>query len=126
MKICKSRSNRKKTSQKGNVESPRLSSLNKMPHYLANLNSKLTREVMEEMGLTTNMADLSDVKVLQTLRKKIREKERVLNYHNTHSCAVSKYIKYLQAGLSYNDFEYDALLVKANKKLNKDGGVSDE
>jgi hypothetical protein len=121
-KVSNSSSNRGEPSQKGDGESPRLSSLSKLPSYLTNLNSKLTREVMQEMGMTANIADLSDVKALQMLREKIREKERVLNYHNTHSCAISQYIKYLQEGLSYSDFEHDASLVKANKKVNKDGG----
>ena len=88
-----------------------------LPRYLGHLKSKLTFETMAELGIEGDIADVQDVSKLKQLRDRIKVKEKELKYHNTHSCAISKYIGYLESGYTFQDFEYDASLIdlKASK-----------
>lgn len=95
---------------------PRLSSLKTLSDYYNNVRSKITREIMNSIGLKMDISEISNIKDLERLKEAIKEVEKKRNMHNTHSCALSQYIKYLNAGLTFKDFEYDAMLVKASKK----------
>lgn len=95
---------------------PRLSSLKTLPSYFNNVNSSFTKEVMNSIGLSIDISEVSDISVLVRIRKAIKVEEKKRNMHSTHSCALSRYIDYLNAGLTYNDFKYDAMLIKASKK----------
>ena len=83
-----------------------------LPRYLSHLKSKLTLEAIAEMGINENIAEIRNIETLKQLRDRIKAKEKELKYHNTHSCAISKYISYLQNGYTFQDFEFDASLVE--------------
>ena len=95
---------------------PRFSSLKTLLAYYTYIRSELTREIMNSIGLETDISEISNVKELERLKEAIKEVERKRNMHNTHSCALAQYIKYLNAGYTFKDFEYDAMLIKASKK----------
>jgi hypothetical protein len=95
---------------------PRLFNLPTLPAYLNNLKSDLTREVMNSMGIKTDISEITDLEKLELLKKEVKKVERIRNIHHTHSCAISKYIEYVKAGLKFRDLEFDANLVKRTKK----------
>lgn len=98
-------------------DEPRYSSLSTLKSYYRNLNSEITRKVMRSVGLKADISEISDVKILLRLNESIKTYERVNGIHHTHSCAVSKYIDYLQHGFTYKDFEHDARLVRKGRTI---------
>ena len=95
---------------------PRLSNLKTLPAYLNYLKSDLTREVMKSIGMKANISEVSDIKDIERLKEAVKAVEKKRGIHHTHSCALSQYLNYLTAGLSFSDLEYDALLVSGTKK----------
>ncbi len=98
---------------------PRMFSIAKLPHYWNNLNSDLTKKIMKSAGIEEDISDIRDLELLGKLRENIKVVERQRNIHHTHSCALTKYMEYVKAGLGYSDMEYDAMLVKEKKLTTK-------
>ena len=106
-----------------NEEQPRLFSFAKLPHYWNNLNSDLTKEIMKSAGIEEDISDIRDLELLGKLREDIKVVEKQRNIHHTHSCALTKYMEYVKAGLGYSDMEYDAMLVKGKKPTSKPSSI---
>lgn len=106
------------TSVREEITSPRFKAKKILPSYLANLRSELTVNAMADIKLLTPISEIHDLNSLFRLRERIKEIEKVHNYHGTHSCAISMLIEYLENGYSYQDFEHDADLVKNQKGNN--------
>lgn len=102
---------------------PRLYSIATLPHYWNNLNSDLTKEIMKSVGIEEGISDIHDLELLSKLRKEIQMVEKQRNIHNTHSCALTKYMEYLKAGFGYSDMEHDAMLVKEKKTTSKPSSI---
>ena len=98
------------------INTPRLESKKVLPRYFSHLNSNFVIEVLKELNCGEDISKINNIKVLENVRSRIKEKEKVLKYHNTHSCSISQYIKYLENGLSYQDYEHDSQLVKMKLK----------
>ncbi len=99
------------------VDGPRLSSQTTLVSYLRNFNSEKTRLIVESMGVKQPLAQITDVNLLNKINEAIKVYEKQNGIHHTHSCAVSKYIEYIKHGLTYQDFEYDAMLVRNGGKI---------
>ena len=98
------------------INTPRLFSQTTLVSYLRNLNSETTRMIVKELGIMQPIAQITDINLLNKIAKNIKVYEKKHGIHHTHSCAVSKYIEYIKHGLTYQDFEYDAMLVKNSGK----------
>lgn len=107
------------TANNQGVDTPRLEDKKVLPRYFNHLNSNFVIEVLRELNCGEDISKINNIKVLEKFRSRIKEKEKVLKYHNTHSCSISQYIKYLENGLSYQDYEYDSQLVKMKLKKRK-------
>lgn len=97
-------------------DQPRLFSMSTLPAYVNNLKSEKTLRVMKKMKMGTDIAKITDLQQLESLLDGIKEMERGLGIHHTHSCALSKYIAYIKEGMNFSDMEHDAMLVKNVKK----------
>jgi hypothetical protein len=91
---------------------PRYSSLTTLKSYFRSLNGDIIQKTMQSLGMNDHVSEITDVKRLQRLNESIKAYEKEFNIHHTYSCAVSKYIDYLEHGFTYQDFEHDAMLVK--------------
>ena len=89
--------------------------LKTLPVYLNCLNSDLTKGVMSQLGMQVNISKTTDIAELERLKQEVKKVEKIRRFHNTHSCAISLYIKYLNAGFKYEDMKKDAELVKKKK-----------
>ena len=98
-------------------DAPRLFSQTTLVSYLRNFNSEKTRTIVEAMGIKQPLAEITDANVLKKINEAIKVYEKQNGIHHTHSCAVSKYIEYINHGLTYEDFEHDAMLVKNGGKI---------
>ena len=98
---------------------PRLFSITTLPQYWNNLKSDLTKEIMKLIGIKEDISDIHDLELLSKLREEIKVVEKQRNIHNTHSCALSKYMEYVKAGFGYSDMEYDVMLVRGKKHKSK-------
>ena len=52
-------------------------------------------------------------------RKEVAKKEKNKGSHNQYACSISQLKHYIENGLTYKEFEHDAMLVKRIKKENK-------
>lgn len=95
---------------------PRLSSLKTLKSYYRNLKSDLMKEILVTIGIDKSISEFTDIEKLKEINEGIKKYEKAHGIHHTHSCAVSKYIDYLQNGLFYDDLEYDAMLLGAKKE----------
>lgn len=84
--------------------------------YLRNFNSEITKKIVESMGVKQPLAQITDVDLLNKINEAIKVYEKQNGIHHTHSCAVSKYIEYINHGMTYQDFEHDAMLVRNGGK----------
>ncbi|MBQ9294823.1 MAG: type I restriction enzyme HsdR N-terminal domain-containing protein [Bacteroidaceae bacterium] len=91
---------------------PRLFNIATLPRYWNCLNSAFTKEIMKSAGIEEDISDIHDLEILGKLYEEIKAAERQRNIHNTYSCALTKYMEYIKAGLGYSDMEHDAILVK--------------
>lgn len=107
-----------------NEGQPRLFSIANLPHYWNNLNSDLTKKIMKSAGIEGDISDIRDLELLDKLREDIKVVERQRNIHHTHSCALTKYMEYVKAGLGYSDMKYDSMLVKEKKQTTKPSSAS--
>lgn len=89
--------------------------LKTLPVYLNCLNSDLTKGVMSQLGMQVNISKTTDIAELERLKQEVKKVEKIRRFHNTHSCAISLYIKYLNAGFKYEDMKKDAELVRKKK-----------
>lgn len=94
---------------------PRLSTLKTLSSYRRYLKSQMTRDVMDKMGLGADLSEVKDIVTLKALREEIKKEEKLNAIHHTHSCALSQYINYIEAGFTWDDFEHDAILVQKSK-----------
>ena len=99
-----------------NIEKPRLFSQTTLVSYLRNFNSETTKKIVESMGVKQPLAQITDVDLLNKINEAIKVYEKQNGIHHTHSCAVSKYIEYINHGMTYQDFEHDAMLVRNGGK----------
>lgn len=95
---------------------PRLFSQTTLVSYLRNFNSETTKMIVESMGVKQTLAQITDVDLLNKINEAIKVYEKQNGIHHTHSCAVSKYIEYINHGMTYQDFEHDAMLVRNGGK----------
>lgn len=86
-----------------------------IPSYFSSLTGLFIRTVMSEQGITKGIFEMN-LEELEELRKAVAEKEKKGKLHNQNACAISQLKHYLENGMSYNEFEHDAQLVKKNKK----------
>ncbi len=98
---------------------PRFSTLATLPNYLNYLRSDLTKEVMNYIGMNTDISLITNLENLELLKEEIKKIEKKRGIHHTHSCALSRYIEYIKAGLTFKDMEFDANLVRKNKSRKK-------
>lgn len=96
-------------------EQPFLSAKAVIPSYFSSLKGPFIRKVMKEQNITKCIFDMS-IEELEQLRLAVAEKERKGKSHNQNACAISQLKHYLEHGLTYKEFEYDAKLVKNLKK----------
>lgn len=94
---------------------PRYSSLKTLANYYTYLQHSMTRDVMDKMGITADISEVRDITLLSKLREEVKQVEKERNVHHTHSSALSQYIKYIEAGYTWDDLEHDAKLVRSIK-----------
>ncbi|MBP5380600.1 MAG: hypothetical protein J6Y39_02585 [Bacteroidaceae bacterium] len=97
-------------------DKPRLLDLPTLPSYFINVKSDLIKQVISDIGIGKDISEIKDLEELEVLKKEVKRIEKKRKMHNTHSCALSKYIEYIKAGLGFQDMEYDAMLVKKGKR----------
>lgn len=107
--------------QSNKNEGPRYSSKPTLIHYYRSLKNETMQQLLKEIGIAKAIAQITDVKELEAIREQIvkKEKARVPVIHHTFSCAISKYIEYLEHGFTYQDLEHDALLVYKGRKTSR-------
>lgn len=94
---------------------PRFSSLKTLSNYRRYLKSNMTRSVMDKMRISADISHINDLATLKALRDEIKKEEKLNGIHHTHSCALSQYINYIEAGFTWDDFEHDAFLAQKLK-----------
>ena len=99
-----------------NQTKPRLFSQTTLVSYLRNFNSETTKKIVKSMGVKQPLAQITDVDLLNKINEAIKVYEKQNGIHHTHSCAVSKYIEYINHGMTYQDFEHDVMLVRNSGK----------
>lgn len=97
---------------------PRYSSQTNLPAYVRYLSSSTMREMLEKAGVRTDITNANDINELNAIRKLIKqqEKEHKPRIHNTYSCAISKYVEFLEHGFTFQDMQHDAMLVDVKKQ----------
>lgn len=99
-------------------DQPFLSAKTSIISYFRSLKGPFIRKVMEEQNMTKSIFEMN-LEELEILRLAVAEKERGGKSHNQNSCAISQLKHYLENGMSYKEFEYDAQFVKNSKKKQK-------
>ena len=82
------------------------------PKYREALNSDLILEVLNQLRLPNNIFEITNLNVLQLVYEETTKKEVAQGKHRTNASAVKKLMEYIQNGLTYKDFLYDASLVE--------------
>lgn len=98
-------------------DKPRLFSKPTLVSYLRNINSEKTRGVMRSIGIMQDISAIKDLSVLDKLHSALIDYEKKKGIHHTHSCAISRYMDYIKAGLAFEDMVYDVQLVKEQKNI---------
>ena len=96
-----------------------LSEKSVIPQYFSSLTGLFIRTVMTEQNIDKSISEMN-LEELEELRKAVAEKEKNGTSHNQNACAISQLKRYLENGMSYKEFEHDALIVKKNKKKAKE------
>lgn len=97
------------------IDIPRLFNMPTLKRYFANINSEKTRDIMRGIGITQDISEINELSDLSKLLTAIKLYEKENNIHHTHSSALSRYMDYIKAGLTYEDMKHDAMLVKVGK-----------
>lgn len=95
---------------------PFLCAAPKMPGYYSAIRSTFIKEILIKLGKPENIFEIIDLDELELIRLEVVKKERVLKRHGEHSCSISQYKHYIEAGMTYKEFEADVLLAKQIKK----------
>ena len=95
---------------------PYLSDQGKISIYFGCVKGKFIRETLKELGMSENIFDITDLNVLEDLRKVVAKKEKAQGRHNTCACSISQLKHYLEKGFTHKEFEHDAMLVKNRKR----------
>lgn len=98
------------------TDRPYLSDQGKILIYFCSVKGKFIRETLKELGMPENIFDVTDLNELEKLRKVVAKKEKDQGRHNTNACSISQLKHYLEKGLTYKEFEHDAMIVKNKKK----------
>lgn len=101
-----------KTPLAENQQGYRLSCQKTLSKYLLSFNSTRTKKIVESIGVKQPLSQITDVELLKKIKGAIKDYEKQNGIHNEYSCAIGKYIEYIENGMTYHDFEHDALLVK--------------
>lgn len=99
---------------------PYLSDQGKISIYFGCVKGKFIRETLKGLGMSENIFDITDLNVLEDLRKVVAKKEKAQGRHNTCACSISQLKHYIEKGFTYKEFEHDAMLVKNRKKETDD------
>lgn len=100
----------------GVTDRPYLSDQGKILIYFCSVKGKFIRETLKELGMPENIFDVTDLNELEKLRKVVAKKEKDQGRHNTNACSISQLKHYLEKGLTYKEFEHDAMIVKTRKR----------
>ena len=91
----------------------------KFYHIIPALGGKFIKEVLKKLGLNDSIFEITDLDVLEMVRKEVAKKEKALGRHNQYACSISQLKHYIENGLSYKEFAHDADLVKNKEKEKK-------
>lgn len=86
--------------------------LKSLPIYRKALNSDLILEVLNQLRLPNNIFEITNLNVLQIVYEETTKKEVAQGRHRTNASAVKKLMEYIENGLTYKDFLYDANFVE--------------
>ncbi|MGN0067012.1 MAG: hypothetical protein ACI38V_05230 [Bacteroides sp.] len=86
--------------------------LKSLPIYRKALNSDLILGVLNQLRLPNNIFEITNLNVLQIVYEETTKKEVAQGRHRTNASAVKKLMEYIENGLTYKDFLYDANLVE--------------
>lgn len=111
-------------SQTTQVDKPYLTAKNNTPGYYSAVKGKFIKEVLKQLNLPDNIFDITDLNVLEMIRKEVAKKEKDKGSHNQYACSISQLKHYIENGFTYKEFEHDATLVKKLKKEKKTDGYS--
>lgn len=99
---------------------PYLSASGKIPAYYSSVKGKFIKEVLQQLSLNENIFEITDLNVLEMVRKEVAKREKALGRHNQCACSISQLKHYIENGLSHKEFAHDAELVKNKKKEEKE------
>lgn len=111
--------NKSDESQKAQEDKPYLTAKNNTPGYYSAVRSNFIKDVLKQLNMPENIFDITDLNVLEMIRKEVAKKEKNKGSHNQYACSISQLKHYIENGLTYKEFEHDAMLVKRIKKENK-------
>ena len=94
----------------------------KILSYYSSVRGKFIKEVLKKLGLNDSIFEITDLDVLEMVRKEVAKKEKALGRHNQYACSISQLKHYIENGLSYKEFAHDADLVKNKEKEKKENG----
>ena len=90
----------------------KLCMLKSLPKYKKALSSNLIINVLCKLGLPNNFFDITQIDILKKVYKETQAIEKAQGLHRTNASAVKKLMEYIENGLTYKDFLYDASLVE--------------
>ena len=101
---------------------PYLCDCKKILSYYSSVRGKFIKEVLKKLGLNDSIFEITDLDVLEMVRKEVAKKEKALGRHKQYACSISQLKHYIENGLSYKEFAHDADLVKNKEKEKKENG----
>lgn len=94
------------------VNQYKLCQLKSLPKYKKALSSDLVTYVLCKLELSNNIFSITQLDVLEKVYRETLSIENEQGLHRTNASAVKKLMEYIEKGLTYKDFLYDASLVE--------------
>lgn len=101
-------------------DKPYLTARSNTPRYFTSVKGQFIKNVLRDLHMNENIFEITDLDELETVRKAVALKEKGTGSHNQNACSISQLKHYIENGLTYKEFEHDAMLVKKLKKEKKD------
>lgn len=86
--------------------------LKSLPIYRKALNGNFIVGILNRLKLPNNIFEIKDLDILNIVYEETAKKEDEQGLHRTNASAVKKLMEYIEKGLTYKDFLYDASLVE--------------
>lgn len=96
-----------------------LSSKRCLPSYFSSVKSPFIRNILKELNMPENIFDITNLDDLEMVRREVAKAEKTRGFHNQYSCSISQLKHYISNGLTYKEFEHDAMFVKREKSKKK-------